>query len=182
MILSELQSRTDEKVLCGKGTQTMSEWRQRLSDAGLLDADHEKYLKDISGTGTFLDATTGHVGSANANSRTKVFEEEAIMEVDRQYDSIPLTADCMDEDVAGALFGDFDEGNWELDDDFVMTLLGTRTTNPVVTEALIDDHTKRLMEKVNEEMALPLSERSAAAWGKKDADFSQIKPLEGGGR
>jgi hypothetical protein len=31
------------------------------------------------------------------------------MEVDRQYDSTPPTADCMDEDVAGALFGDFDE-------------------------------------------------------------------------
>jgi protein LTV1 len=176
---------TDEKVLfAGKGTQTMSEWRQRLADAGLLDADHEKYLKDISGTGTFLDATTGHVGSANADSRGKVvFEEEAIMEVDRQFDSIPLTADCMDEDVAGALFGDFDEGDYEeLDDDFVMDAAKEPEDDESGGDGgfNFDDHIKRLMEKAqrerDESAAIGGAERSH--WGKKDADFfSNLKPL-----
>jgi protein LTV1 len=175
---------TDEKVLFGgKSTQTMSEWRQKLADAGLLDDEREKYVKEISGTGTFLDATTGHVGNANADSRTQVLEEETLMELDRQFDSIPLSADCMDEDVAGALFGDFDEGDYEeLDDDFVMDAAKEPEEGDSGDEGgfNFDEHIKRLMEKAqrerDESAAIGGAERSH--WGKKDAEFfSNLKPL-----
>jgi len=168
---------TDEKVLfAGQSTKTMSEWRERLSAVGLLDVDHEKYLKPITGTGTFLDASTGHVGNALVDPRAHALEEEALMEVDRQFESIPLNAECMDEDIAEALFGDFDEGDFEeINDDFVLDA-AQEPEDGADGEAVFDydDHIRRLMEKA----ALERDEPKEALTQNRDADFfSKLKPL-----
>jgi len=45
-----------------------------------------------------------------------------VRELDRQLDAIAISADCMDDDVAQALFGDFEEGGFEeILDDFCFT-------------------------------------------------------------
>jgi protein LTV1 len=172
---------TDEKVLfAGQSTQKMSEWRTKLSDAGLLDGDHEQFLKPISGTGTFLDATTGHVGNAGVDPRARVLQEETLMEVDRQFDSIPLSADCMDEDIAEALFGDFEEGEYEeLNDDFMMEATKEPEDGSGADESFdFDEHIKRLMEKAALERSEVVGGSGKGVWGKSDADFfSKLKPL-----
>lgn len=172
---------TDQKVLfAGKSTKTMSDWREKLASAGLLDVDHEKYLKPISGTGTFLDATTGHVGDARAAAAPRAgtnMEEEALMEVDRQFDSIPLTADCMDEDIAEALYGDFDEADFEeINDDFVLDAAKEPEDGEEGGGGFdYDEHIKRLMEKAK----LEREDRPIGAGARNgDVDFfSKLKSL-----
>jgi protein LTV1 len=128
---------TDQKVLLGNKKnqattqlkdETLSDWKAKLSQAGLVDDfDYDKHMKPISGTGQFLSNT-----AMNANNKREVgamwnarnlssVQDEIVQEVDRQLDSIALTADCMDEEIAQALFGDFDEGDFEeLNDEFVL--------------------------------------------------------------
>lgn len=106
-------------------------WKNQLAAMGVLDeTDHEQYLRPITGTGVFLDAHTGRPSAAPLSSSIM---EDAIVEVSRQMDSLPLTADCMDEDVAMALFGEYDELEYEeLNDDFVLFAAGVATyDNPV---------------------------------------------------
>jgi protein LTV1 len=105
-------------------------WKNQLAAMGVLDeTDHEQFLRPITGTGVFLDASTGRPAAPPHS----VVLEEATVEVNRQMDSLPLTADCMDDDVAMALFGDYDENEYEeLTDDFVMFAAGVAAyDNPV---------------------------------------------------
>lgn len=92
----------------------LAAWKHRLSQMGLLD-ESEEYLKPITGAGTFVDAGTGRPVLAGksklqpppqSQSQSPVWSpEEGLVELHRQMDSLPLTADCMDEDIAAALFG-----------------------------------------------------------------------------
>jgi protein LTV1 len=105
-------------------------WKNQLVAMGVLDeSDHEQYVRPIIGTGVFLDATTGRPSAVPPS----LVMDDAIVEVNRQMDSLPLTADCMDDDVAMALFGDYDENEYEeLNDDFVMFAAGVASyDNPL---------------------------------------------------
>ena len=54
------QSHNNQAVVgSSTSSSTLAAWRAKLQAAGLLDVDHERYLKPISGTGTFLDGATG---------------------------------------------------------------------------------------------------------------------------
>jgi protein LTV1 len=173
----ENNKQTDEKVLISEGqSNKMSEWRQKLESLGLLDEDPDKYLKPITGTGTFLDSN-GHVGNALAHSRSKPLEEDGLLEVNRQFDSIPLSAELMDEEIAAALYGDFDESDMEqLNDDFVLDA----AKEPEGEEAGsfdYDEHIRALMEKARRERedVVSLPQKHV---GNNDQDFfAKLKPL-----
>ena len=100
--------------------------RKKLTQANLVDEyDYEQHMAPISASGVFINNET----QSNENHYTNLIRSKnldlidpMIKEVDRQYDSIALTADCMDEDVAHALFGDFENGEFEeILDDFCIT-------------------------------------------------------------
>ena len=108
-----------------------------VAAAGLLDETartYAKYTKPMQNSGTYISATTGDNDTTNSNlnrllvdtSRNTLDEAlqeaMAVHEVGRMLDSIALTPDCMEEDIALALFGNFDEGQFEeIDDDFCIT-------------------------------------------------------------
>jgi len=114
---------TDQKVLLGKKSFNSAQsdhsllegWKSQLSNAGLVDDyDYEKHLKPITGTGVFFDTSGKRGVNALADVRSMTVQEDLIVrEVDRQLESIALTADCMDEDIAQALFDNFDEDDYE---------------------------------------------------------------------
>ncbi len=119
--------------------------KKKLTEANLVDDyDYEQHMKPISGSGVFIspDGTSSMNADADANANTTKAGTVAqmdyytneirsqkldlidpmIKEVDRQLDSIALTADCMDDDVAIALFGEYEEGEYEeILDDFCFT-------------------------------------------------------------
>jgi len=130
---------TDRKVLIGNNKildseskskdskdTTLSTWKNKLSEAGLVDDfDYEKYTKPIRGDGQYLSNNAMNLNQkevgAMLNARALNVEDEIVQEVDRQLDSIALTSDCMDDELAQMLFGDFEEGEFEeLNDDFVL--------------------------------------------------------------
>ena len=53
----------NEQVLGTTRTETMKEWREKLQEAGLLEEEQAPYMKEISGTGTFLNQN-GRITSA----------------------------------------------------------------------------------------------------------------------
>jgi protein LTV1 len=109
--------------------------RQKLKQANLVDDyDYDKHMAPISGTGVFINANSDTHGNYNSKDVTPDFYtseirskkldliDPMIKEVDRQLNSITLTADCMDDDVAQALFGDYEDGEFEeVLDDFCFT-------------------------------------------------------------
>ena len=117
----------DRKVLISKPDEdledsTLNEWKNQLSTAGLVDDyDYERHMKPITGTGDFFDVDGKRNSNALLDVRSKNIKEEIINEVERQLDSIALTPECMDDDIAQALFGDFDETDFEeLNDEFLL--------------------------------------------------------------
>ena len=73
--------------------------------------------------------------------------QEEVQEVSRQLESIALTPDCMDDDVAQALFGDFDEDDYEeILDDFCLTA-AQEPDSEEEDEFDYDAHIRALMEK-----------------------------------
>ena len=86
---------------------------RKLSQFGPLDEDSGRFPKPIEGTGTFLDAV-GHVASPLNDLRSRPNQEEdGLMEVGRQMESIPLSTEFTDDEIANVLFGDFEEGDFE---------------------------------------------------------------------
>lgn len=162
----------------------MTEWKHKLEAVGLLDVDHERYLKPITGTGTFLDARTGRATSidTSASARQQKHQlqdaEESLLEVDRQLDSIPLSAEFMDEDIAAALFGDFDDLDYEeLNDDFILEAAREPEYDDKGESFDFDNHIQQLLEKVARER------QDRPYWtpshGQNDAAyFSNLKPMQ----
>jgi protein LTV1 len=149
---------TDQKVLLNNPDadlqdSTFNEWKNELSTAGLVDDyDYDKHMKPITGSGDFFGAD-GKRSTATAlqGARSKNVEDELINEVDRQLNSIALTPDCMDDDIAQALFGDFDETDFEaLDDEF---MLDAAKEPDALEDAPFDfaAHIQGLMEKAKME-------------------------------
>jgi protein LTV1 len=100
--------------------------KKKLAKANLLDDyDYDKHMAPITGDGVFIpNNDIGEVDFYTNEIRSKKLDliDPMIKEVDRQLTSIALTPDCMDDDVAQALFGDYDEGGFEdILDDFCFT-------------------------------------------------------------
>jgi len=126
-------STTNSSVCKTACDDPLSQARQQLSEAGLLDEyDYENHMKPITGSGVFIQRggleSNRNVQSERAinpleNPRSESIPlKQEVMELDRQLDAIDVSADCMDEDIAQALFGDFEEGEFEnIMDDFCIT-------------------------------------------------------------
>lgn len=149
---------TDQKLLAANDTQNqleMNQLRSKLDHLGLLDVDHEQYLKPISTHGTFLtrNGTTVQLvegGSNNNNDNTTSFQaEDALLEVKNDLvDNIALNADCMDDDIAAALFGDDLDDFEELDDEFVMQAASDVPNSDNDTDAFdYEAHIRELLAK-----------------------------------
>jgi protein LTV1 len=176
---------TDQKVLLGKsssnmrGDGTLQVWKSQLSQAGLVDEyDYDKHMKPITGTGVFFDTSGKRGVNALADVRSMEVQEDLVREVDRQLESIALTADCMDEDIAHALFDDFDEAAFEeLNDEFVLDAAQVMEGD----EAQGFDfaaHIKGLMEKARMESKETPQLGTIHEKGREDQDFfSRAKPL-----
>lgn len=187
---------TDRKVLIGssaksKGganTTTLESWKEELSQVpGLVDDyDYEKHMKPITGTGDFFSASTQSkkVADAVANARSQDIREELTNEVERQLDSIALTADCMDDDIAELLFGDvdFEEGGFEeLNDEFVLD--AAKEPEEGDDDGADFDfaaHVRKLMDKAKAEREFAVHPDQLSIiheQGLKDQEFfSQFKP------
>ena len=168
---------TDQKVLLSHNGDQLSAWREKLAQAGLLDEGVEQYMKPITGTGTFLDAT-GHVGSSQWGDRARPIEEETLVEVNRQLDSIPVTASCMDEEIAEALFGDFDEGDFEeLNDEFVLD--AAQEPPEGSSDGFdFDEHVRKLMAKARLERSGGVATDQMKLRAREEGDFfSGMRPL-----
>lgn len=177
---------TDEKVLLGKKSSHTSNdddllqtWKSELSQAGLVDEyDYEKHMKPISGTGIFFDASGKRGGNALADVRSKDIQEDLVNEVDRQLESITLTAECMDEEIANALFGDFDElGYEELNDEFMLD--AAQAVEGEEEEGFnFAAHIKGLMEKAKMESEESRQLATIHEQGRQDqAFFSRTRAL-----
>ena len=193
---------TDAKVLLGKqsgdssdndGSSKLKQFGNQLAQIGLVDDyDYEKHLKPIGGGDYF--GSDGKRASDKADLRSKPIEEEMINEVDRQLESIALTAECMDDDIAHALFDDFDEGQYEeLNDDFMLDAdkeaeeLDEKYGTSTAGDSSGDDggfdfaaHVQKLMEKARlEAEGGALGELATIhEQGNKDKEFfSKAKPV-----
>lgn len=141
------------------------------------DYDYEQHMKPITGSGTFLGAE-GNNRNALLDPRARVLEDD-VKEVPRQLDAIALTPDCMDDDVAQALFGDFEEGEFEeILDDFCLTA-AQEPDEDEEEEFDYDAHIRSLMERAamreKDSGGIPVHKHS---WGRNDHTFfSRVKPL-----
>eukprot|EP00986_Skeletonema_menzelii_P001133 scaffold305_cov110-Skeletonema_menzelii.AAC.3 len=107
--------------------------KDQIARAGLLDqtaTTYSKYTKPIKAGGLFVpsdeyaSAEDGKLLTDTSKNHLDTALQEAmeIHEVGRMLDSIALTPDCMDEDMARALFEDFEEDEFEeILDDFCLT-------------------------------------------------------------
>jgi protein LTV1 len=174
---------TDQKVLRNRKSEylqdgILNDWKTELSSAGFVDDyDYEKHKKPISGTGDFF-GSDGKRSNANSDFRSKNIEEEIINEVERQLDSIALTPECMDDDIAQALFGDFDEDDFEeLNDEFVLDAAKEPESSD---DSPFDfaSHIRGLMDKAKMESEATNQLSTIHEQGKQDTDFfSKAKPL-----
>ncbi|KAL7531722.1 hypothetical protein ACHAWF_003889 [Thalassiosira exigua] len=109
----------------------------RAARLGLLDSSastYAKFTKPINNAGAFLSAETGPLDPDDAAALGTMLSDPArnaldealaeameVKEQDRMLESVALNADCMEEDVATALF-EFEEGEFEeILDDFCLT-------------------------------------------------------------
>mmetsp|Transcript_29546 Transcript_29546/g.44763 ORF Transcript_29546/g.44763 Transcript_29546/m.44763 type:complete len:518 (-) Transcript_29546:60-1613(-) len=175
---------TNEKVLKGEDTDVaLDAWKEDLNEAGLVDEyDYEKHMKPITGSGDFFSSEDCKRANALMDPRAHIYEDvdDDVKEVDRQLDSIALTADCMDEDIAQALFGDFEDGNFEeILDDFCVTA-AQEPAGENVEEFDYDSHIKQLLEnaKKRKDDNLEVTKTENHEWGRGDKEFfSNLKPL-----
>jgi protein LTV1 len=163
------------------GAVKMDDIKNRIVQAGLLadeeTYDYNKHMQPITGSGVFFSGG-GHLADASRDPRSKPLEED-IREVSRQLDSIALTPDCMDNDIAHALFDDFDSEEYEeILDDFCMTaaseVIAEDDGEPQAFD--YDAHIASLIAK-----AQKYESGGVAAdheWGKNDnAFFNRARPL-----
>jgi protein LTV1 len=121
-----------ESQECRHKKTNFEDLKDRIARAGLLDqtaTTYSKYTKPIQGGGIFVPSNIGAAENgelftdASKNHLDMALQEAMeVHEVGRMLDSIALTPDCMDEDIARALFEDYDDGEFEeLLDDFCLT-------------------------------------------------------------
>lgn len=176
----ENNQKTNEKVLQGQTDHLdnkLDQWKDQLADVGLVDEyDYEKHMKPITGSGDFFGKDGHRVDGLN-DARAQQLEEN-VQEVPRQLDSIAVTPDCMDDDIAQALFGNFEEGDFEeILDDFCLTA----AEEPEDEEEEVFDFDKHVQNLI-EQARLKKEEKGIDAqqheWGRQDKNFfSKSKAL-----
>jgi len=178
---------------------TLNQWKFQLS--GLVDEyDYDKHMKPISGSGTMLTAASAKNAPNEAfnpkgistmiEARSMDVREEIVNEVDRQLESIALSADCMDPEIAAALFGDFDEAEYEeLNDEYFLDAAKEPEPDAAVaggSGAAADNgdgfdfaaHVKMLMERAKQESNGMADVADDHRQGMQDMDFfRKAKPL-----
>ncbi|EED86782.1 predicted protein [Thalassiosira pseudonana CCMP1335] len=165
---------------------------------------YSKYTKPIQGGGTFIsssDATSSdntyipNNGNASYASTTTTAdinqlltdtskndldvalqEAMAVREVGRMLDSIALTPDCMEEDVAHMLFDEYENGEYEeILDDFCLTANMEPESDDDEEgggEFNFEEHIRRLMEKAK------MKENGEEGGRQLEEDFfGDVKPL-----
>lgn len=194
--------------------------KHQLHSAGLLDEyDYEQHFKPITGSGVFLSSQDApmpvpqrslyvpdddipshpHQPPPPPPRHTSSSTKDTVRELDRQLDSIAVSADCMDEDMAQALFGNFDEGSFEeILDDFCLTADEVPSPNDndpdhdpdhdhndekKVTSASnpsfdFDQHVRDLIAKAKREEngGGRIVPQDHAAWGEQQKEFQNAKP------
>lgn len=182
---AENNKEMDAKVLTGQNPQhsgrgsTLNQWKDKMQEVGLVDDyDYEKHLKPITGDGDFF-GPDGHRGNPLNDARAVQLDTNDVFEVDRQLDAIALTPDCMDEDIAQALFGDFDEADFEeILDDFCVTAAQEPDEEQEASEFDFDAHMRKLLEKARLKSEGSGIDTQAHHWGRQDQEyFSKVKPL-----
>jgi protein LTV1 len=174
---------TDQKVLIGASSDDTKDATQtQLSQAGLVDDyDYDKHMKPVTGTGKLLDAGKNKNTKAMVQARSHSIQEDTINEVERQLDSIALTAECMDDDIAQALFGDFDAEDFEeLNDEFIFDAAQEPDKEDGGDQAFdFAAHVKTLMEKARMEASGEGGQLGTIhEQGRQDQDFfSKAKPI-----
>ena len=156
--------------------------KSHYETAGLLDstaATYSKYTKPINRGGMFIDSTAGDntlgeiLTDASKNDLDTALQEAMeVHEVGRMLDSIALSADYLEEDVAQALF-DFEEGEFEeILDDFCLTANQEPDREDEVQEFNFEEHIRQLMEKAR------LQENGGGEGRELEDDFfGGVKPL-----
>eukprot|EP00535_Pseudo-nitzschia_heimii_P002124 CAMPEP_0197183278 /NCGR_PEP_ID=MMETSP1423-20130617/7729_1 /TAXON_ID=476441 /ORGANISM="Pseudo-nitzschia heimii, Strain UNC1101" /LENGTH=564 /DNA_ID=CAMNT_0042633841 /DNA_START=63 /DNA_END=1754 /DNA_ORIENTATION=+ len=179
---------TDQKVLIGEQSSgsdvkqdkdnSLSSWKNKLAEAGLVDAfDYEKHTKPIRGDGQYMSSTAMKANrrevGAMLNARALNIQDEIIQEVDRQLDSIALTSDCMDDEIAQMLFGDFEEGEFEeLNDEFILD--AAKEPEPTDGDEIsfdYDSHIQGLIEKAKMQSDGVGALTTIHEIGRKDQEF-----------
>ena len=180
--------KTDQQVLIGKQSSgfdvkqvtdtTLSSWKEKLAEAGLVDDfDYEKHTKPIRGDGQYMSSTAINTNKrevgAMLDARALTVEDEIVREVDRQLDSIALTSDCMDDEIAQMLFGDFEEGEFEeLNDEFVLD--AAKEPEPIEGDEIAFDynsHIQGLIEKAKMQSHGLGALATVHEIGRKDQEF-----------
>jgi len=203
--------------------------KQDLDRAGLLNEyDYEKHMAPITGTGVYLtsEESVGFNSKkksqrmshlTHARNTTILLAEEdddiasntinnnnnnTIREVDRQLEGIELTADCMQDDIAEALFGEYQDGDFEeLLDDFCVTANmephladesedfhqkydttndNNNTTDSNLLDFDFDAHIAKLIQKAKESEngGKPfMPEQGHEWWNKSKQEFQNLRPL-----
>ena len=154
--------------------------RQKLVQAGLVDNyDYNRHLRPITGTGIFLANPDNNTSTTTINPLNDVrsisrpaLDIADIQELDRQFDSIALTADCMDEDIARALFDEYEDGEYEeILDDFCITAAQDQIDN--------DDDDDDEMEESEADKALREAKKIASGlFSPSNPDFDFDRHIE----
>ena len=175
--------------------------KSQIAAAGLLDETaktYSQYTKPIERSGTYVPSNILHTSDASnlnalftdssKNTLDSALEEAmAVHEVGRMLDSIALTADCMEEDMAHALF-DFEDGQFEeILDDFCITANQEELEETHVDEDNdngndkntgefnFEQHIQMLMEKARAQE----SGRDVGGRELEDDFFNGVTPLHG---
>ena len=174
--------------------------KNKLAEANLIDDyDYDQHMQPITGNGVFVPNhdKEGEVDFYTNEIRSKNLDliDPMIKEVDRQLDSIALTADCMDDDVAQALFGEYEENAMEdILDDFCFTANQEEPIHDMNLEDNdenggvglmsggfdFDAHIDQLIAKakMEENGGVKVVPQNHDAWAQQQDIFQRVKPLK----
>ena len=176
----KLQTANGNNNADGDANDALSRAKAQLKAHNLVDDyDYGKHMMPITGSGAFVSKDGNKVDpSLDLRSRSAPLEP-VIKEMDRQLESIAITADCMEEDVAQALF-DFEEGDFEeILDDFCFTAAQEPEEEELKDVFDFDAHIERLIQKarMEENGGTRVAPEDHDAWVNSASQFRGMKPF-----
>ena len=182
-----LQSTRPSLPSSTNSTSNTSSWdkaKMQLKQAGLMDDyDYDQHTRPITGSGVFISSDSGKaIPLSQETLPSTLVIENSIQELDRQLESIALNSTCIDDDIAHALFDDYDEGEFEeLTDDFCILASqeplegdGIEETHSV-QEFDFDAHIARLLEKARREEGPINGPHNHTWWEHNQNEFRGVK-------
>jgi protein LTV1 len=190
--------RPKEEMMMMSSSRYLNHVRERLSSNAphaLRDVEaevYDKFTKPITGEGTFISAkgtAANQYQQVLSSTENLLMQELASVlpgqEVERTLESITINPDCMDPEVAAALFGDWDVVKYgeeadgkntfeEILDDFVFT--ASQEPAAIAEEAEdevfnYDIHIQQLMERAK--CNFDARNQTEHQWARDDAMFFQ---------